>query len=55
MFLEIEKTKAKLEELDAAINYLNSDYYWKRRQELLSLILLLQQQDIAKFNSNLTT
>ena len=52
---QLEVVQGKLEELDAAKNYLNSDYYWKRRQELVSLIVLIKKTDIEKFNNNQTT
>jgi hypothetical protein len=47
--------KAALDELDAAREYCNSDYYWKRRQELVASIDLLVQIQTGRFNSNQTT
>jgi hypothetical protein len=52
--LEIIETEAKLAELDAAMKYLNSDYYWKRRTELSQLIVLLTKgaETIEEFMEN---
>jgi hypothetical protein len=47
--------KAALDELDAARKYLNSKYYWKRRQEIVASIDLLIQIETGRFNSNQTT
>lgn len=51
---ELIEAKAKLAELDAARNYLNSDYYWKRRKELSELIVLLTKgaESIEEFIEN---
>lgn len=51
---ELIEAKAKLAELDAAMKYLNSDYYWKRRKELSELIVLLTKgaESIEEFMEN---
>jgi hypothetical protein len=51
---ELIEAKAKLAELDAAMKYINSDYYWKRRTELNQLIVLLTKgaETIEEFMKN---
>ena len=51
---ELIEARAKLAELDAAKNYINSDYYWKRRNELAELIVLLARgsESIEEFMEN---
>jgi hypothetical protein len=52
---QVLDTDTRIKELNLAREYLNSDYYWKRYNELVELKKFLLRENVRRFNSNQTT